>query len=216
VKHHNFGLKIKSIDETGSGSFVGLGAAYNNVDLGGDQILPGAFARTLAATKTFPLLWQHQSDNPIGTVTVTDSPQGLIVSGQLLMDLDQAKRAYLLIKAKVIKGLSIGFECIQESFSDGVRQLKELRLWEISICTFPMNEEAVISSVKAMTDDERGKHLRAINVHRKAIDMHQRKMRDHLKAMFDDAFDDSDDDEDPDNPEPTGDVDDDQDQEMNR
>jgi HK97 family phage prohead protease len=110
-------LKIKSLDP--SGSFQGVAACYNSVDLGGDRIEPGAFTRTIAASTVFPLLWQHQSDNPIGTVTVTDSPSGLLVSGQLLMDLDEAKRAYTLIKAKVIKGLSIGFETIQDSSRTG-------------------------------------------------------------------------------------------------
>ena len=57
MERKRFSLKIKSVDDTGT--FTGLGAAYNNVDLGGDKIMPGAFTRTLAAGKQFPLLWQH-------------------------------------------------------------------------------------------------------------------------------------------------------------
>jgi uncharacterized protein len=82
---------------------------------------------------------------------VTETREGLLVSGQLLMDLDAAKRAYLLIKAKVIKGLSIGYEAVQESMEDSVRLLKEVRLWEVSIVTFPMNLDATIGSVKALS-----------------------------------------------------------------
>ncbi len=51
MERKRFSLKIKSVDETGT--FTGLGAAYNNVDLGGDQIMPGAFSRTLAAREEF-------------------------------------------------------------------------------------------------------------------------------------------------------------------
>ena len=122
------------------------------------------------------------------------------MDGQLLMDLEQAKSAYLLIKAKVIKGLSIGFETIQETVENGVRQLKELRLWEFSIVTFPMNEAATISFVKSMSDDDRADHLKAIDGHRKAIDRHQRAIRGHLKAMIDDYDDDASDSDETDDP----------------
>ena len=35
MERKRFSLKIKSVDDTGT--FTGLGAAYNNVDLGGDN-----------------------------------------------------------------------------------------------------------------------------------------------------------------------------------
>ena len=65
------------------------------------------------------------------------------------MDLPAAKNAYLLIKARIVRGLSIGFDSVKDSVEDGVRLLKEIRLWEGSIVTFPMNEAAIITSVKA-------------------------------------------------------------------
>jgi uncharacterized protein len=191
-ERHDCALKIKSLDATGS--FTGIAAVYHSIDLGGDRIEPGAFTRTIAASKVFPLLWQHQSDNPIGTVTVTDSREGLLVSGQLLMDLDEAKRAYTLIKAKVIKGLSIGFETIQDSVEDGVRQLKEIRLWEVSIVTFPMNLDATIGSVKALSAEDVADHLRAIDQHRKSIARHVVGIQAHLKSMLNFDDDDTDDD----------------------
>jgi hypothetical protein len=57
-------------------------------------------------------------------------------------------------------------------------------LWEVSCVTFPMNEPAVVSGVKGLSDDERAKHLKAINEHRKAIN-HQQGIRTHLKEMLD-------------------------------
>lgn len=111
------------------------------------------------------------------------------------MDLDEAKRAYTLIKARVIKGLSIGFETIQDSVEDGVRLLKEIRLWEVSVVTFPMNLDAAIGSVKSLSADDMAQHLQAIDTHRKAIARHVVGIQAHLKSMlnFDDA-DDTDDD----------------------
>ena len=162
MERKRFTLKIKCVDDTGT--FIGLGAVYNNTDFGGDQIMPGAFTRTLASGKQFPLLWQHDPSNPIGTAQVTDSREGLMVQGKLLLQDPTAQKAYLFLKAGVIRGLSIGFETLQSAMEGDVRLLKELRLWEFSVVTFPMNECAQISSVKSLTvsDDEVQMHLQAI------------------------------------------------------
>ncbi len=58
--------------------------------------------------------------------------------------------------------------------------------------TFPMNQDAQVTGIKAMSDDDRGKHLKAIDAHRKSIDRAQRGIREHLKAMFDGFDDDND------------------------
>src|SRR5262249_31377443 len=51
--------------------------------------------------------------------------------------------------ARIVQGLSIGFQTVKREMKDGVRQLKELKLYEGSIVTFPMNESALIETVKA-------------------------------------------------------------------
>lgn len=81
---------------------------------------------------------------------------------------------YLFLKSGVIRGMSIGYETLQCTMDGDVRQLKELRLWEISVVTFPMNESATISSVKSLSlsDDEVQMRLRAIRRHQKAIHEH--------------------------------------------
>jgi HK97 family phage prohead protease len=190
VEHSSFSLKIKSVDD--SGRFTGVGAVYGNVDLGGDRIMPGAFTKTLAAGKQIPLLWQHNPSEPIGSVKCTDSSQGLMVEGQLLLSDPTAQKAYSFLKAGIIKGLSIGYDTKKADFVGDVRELQELKLWELSVVTFPMNEAAAVNSIKSMSDEDRAKHFKAIDTHRKAIDKHQRAQREHLKALFD-GFDDDDD-----------------------
>lgn len=183
MERANFNLKIKSISE--DGAFVGMGAVFNNVDLGKDRILPGAFDRTLQAGKQWPLLWQHDPENPIGTFTAVATQQGLQISGQLLLSDATGAKAYNLLKNNVIRGLSIGYDTVKSAFVDDVRELQELKLWECSIVTFPMNESAMVTGIKAMSDVSRGEHLKAINTHRKAIDRHQKGIAEHLKAMLD-------------------------------
>jgi HK97 family phage prohead protease len=142
-----FSVSIKEIAP--DGSFEGLLAVYNNKDLGGDLIEPGAFTKTIKENgPEVVLLWQHKSDRPIGTLQLIDSPTALKVKGQIAMEVPDGLNAYRLIKAKVIKGMSIGYDTIKDQVENGVRLLKEVRLWEGSIVTFPMNTSAMITSVK--------------------------------------------------------------------
>lgn len=148
MKKKQMRMEIKEI--SADGSFEGILSPYNTVDLGNDLVEPGAYTKTLKEHgNTVPLLWQHKSDVPIGELTLEDRPDGLWCKGQLLMSIDEAQKAYALVKARIVKGLSIGYESIKDSVANGVRRLKEIRLYEGSVVTFPMNPGALITSVKA-------------------------------------------------------------------
>lgn len=142
-----FRLEIKEISE--AGEFEGLLSPYGNVDGGGDIVEKGAYTKTLKDQgPTRPMLWQHKADMPIGMLTLDDREDGLWCKGKLLMELKNAQDAYILIKARVVKGLSIGFESIKDTIDKNVRKLLEIKLYEGSIVTFPMNTAAMITSVK--------------------------------------------------------------------
>ncbi len=187
MERASFNLKIKSVDE--AGKFVGVGAVFGNVDLGGDKIMPGAFTRTLTAGKQWPLLYQHNPAEVIGTFQAKETQQGLMIEGQLLLSDPTGAKVYNLIKNSVLKGLSIGYDTIKDRMVGDVRELLELRLWECSVVTFPMNESAMVTGIKALSDTDRQKHLKSISEHIKAIGRHQRGIREHLKSLCD-AFDD--------------------------
>ena len=141
-----FRLRVKQLDDTGT--FEGLCSTYDTVDLGDDVVEKGAFTKTLATGgPQRPLLWQHQS--PIGMCTLTDTASGLAVKGKLSMGVTAAQDAYQLLLDQVVQGLSIGFQSVKEQFVDGIRHLTEIRLWEVSLVTFPMNQDATVSGVKA-------------------------------------------------------------------
>ena len=143
----NLTMQVKELSN--EGSFEGLLSVYNSVDLGGDTIVPGAFKKTIQEHGSeIPMLWQHKADVPIGTLKLSDGPDALSVQGQLLMEIPEAKTAYLLMKHGIVKGLSIGYTTVKDSVENGVRVLKECRLWEGSVVTFPMQESALISSIK--------------------------------------------------------------------
>jgi hypothetical protein len=66
-----------------------------------------------------------------------------------VLDAPQAKTAYALMKKNVLRGLSIGYDTVSEKVTEKVRYLKELKLWEVSLVTFPMNERALVNGVKS-------------------------------------------------------------------
>jgi HK97 family phage prohead protease len=155
----NCSVEIKSI--TDQGQFQGLASVYGNVDLGGDVVVAGAFQKTLADRGgEVPILWQHDLKSPIGLGKLTDTANGLAIEGQLILaDVPKAREAYSLLKAKVLRGLSIGYDSIKSDVKDGIRFLRELKLYEVSLVTVAMNELAQVSAVKA-NDDNLDQHFR--------------------------------------------------------
>jgi uncharacterized protein len=149
-------FEIKAIAE--DGSFSGYGAVFGNVDSWGDIIAPGAFAKSLAAHaakgRMPALLWQHDSDHPIGVwVSMREDAKGLYVEGKLLIaDVAKAQEAHALLKAGAISGMSIGFVSTVTEWDDNkdIRTLKEIDLWEVSLVTFPANDEARVVDVKGV------------------------------------------------------------------
>lgn len=147
-------LKIKAVSETGE--FEGYGSVFGVKDSYSDIVVKGAFQKSLAKWKeqgSLPaLLWQHKMDEPIGVYTeMSEDENGLKLKGRLLINDDPlAKRAHAHLKAGSISGLSIGYS-LNEYDYDSEKDafiLKELDLWEVSLVTFPANEEARISDVK--------------------------------------------------------------------
>jgi len=143
-------LKFEIKEISAEGSFEGMLSPYGNLDLTGDVVEKGAFTKTLLEHgNTVPMLWQHKTDCPIGELALEDRPDGLWARGQLLMALPEAQKAYLLVKARIVKGLSIGYESVKDAIENSVRHLKEIRLYEGSVVTFPANLQALIATVKA-------------------------------------------------------------------
>lgn len=149
MEQKGFKFDIKSIDE--QGIFEGYAAVFNNEDLGGDIIEPGAFKKTLKENPKMPILWQHDPREPIGvTLEAYEDERGLKVKGQLNLETTKGREAYALLKQGALKGLSIGYDAIKELWEGTVRRLKEIRLWEWSLVTFPMNPQAQVTAVKAV------------------------------------------------------------------
>ncbi|MBC7860295.1 MAG: HK97 family phage prohead protease [Burkholderiaceae bacterium] len=139
------------------GTFEGYGSVFNIVDGGDDIVLPGAFTESLAAQKAAgrlpAMLWQHRQAEPMGVYTsMEEDAVGLKVVGQLALKTARGGEAYELMKMGALSGMSIGYMTRDDSWDrvTGVRSLKKLDLYEVSLVTFPMNDASRVSSVKSI------------------------------------------------------------------
>jgi len=154
VKIYRFRLDDDSLTETGS--FRGYASIWNVVDSQGDIVEKGAFRKTLKEKKNgrVKLLWSHDAYGPpIGYVAAAEDEHGLAVEGQLFLDANaKAREAYAAAMAGVLDGLSIGYKTIKDSMdrSANVRRLKELELYEVSLCNFQACPGAVVTGVKSL------------------------------------------------------------------
>ena len=106
----------------------------------------------------FPFLYQHNSHQPIGQVVEAKvSKSGLQVRVQIAKAGVAAfiDEAWSLIKEGLIRGLSIGFRSLEESWDKELNGFRYLRteIMELSAVTIPANAEASITSVKSASCD---------------------------------------------------------------
>jgi uncharacterized protein len=165
LERKQFAFKADKVAD--DGKFAGYGSVFGNVDSYREIVAPGAFAKSLQAIAAsgdpLPALWQHSPDQPIGGYDVlAEDDYGLRVEGFLMVnEIPLAKEAHALMKRRVVKGLSIGYYVRADSYDEKtrVRTLLELDLREISIVTFPANDQAEIEAVKSVQNALRGGSL---------------------------------------------------------
>ncbi|MBN8292828.1 HK97 family phage prohead protease [Rhodobacter sp. NTK016B] len=139
-------LEIKAVDED-AGTITGI-ASTPSPDRMDDIVLPRGAKYRLP----IPLLWQHNHSDPIGEVieaTVTD--KGIQIVARVALGVtDEIDRYWKLMKAGLVRGLSIGFRGLkvaQIENSWGV-EFQEWEWLELSAVTIPANAEASIATVK--------------------------------------------------------------------
>lgn len=166
-------FEVKEVAE--DGTFTGYASTFNNPDLGGDIVLPGAFTKSLSKRPAdkVKMLRGHDQSEPIGVWTdLAEDKKGLRASGKLIMETAKGWETYVLMKAGAMDGLSIGFRAIKSTFdrAKGARLLQELDVPEISVVTFPMNTRATVSAVKSEQADARARAIvSAINRAKEAL-----------------------------------------------
>jgi HK97 family phage prohead protease len=145
-------IEAKAVEETGE--FEGHGSVFDVEDQGADIIVRGAFAESLNARpmQSVKMLWQHDTHCPIGRwMELREDDRGLYCKGKLFLAVQAGREAHELMREGAVDGLSIGYTTKRYEIDrdNQVRKLLEVDLREISVVTFPMNEAATVSLVKA-------------------------------------------------------------------
>lgn len=150
-----FSLKFDDADT--NGMIRGYASTFGNVDYGLDIVDKGAFKKSIKENSgKFPILADHNPSRQIGwNLRAQEDDKGLYVEGQLDLNVQDAREKFSLIKTAldndINMGLSIGYMTIKaepDRDKPMVRHLKELKLFEYSVVTFPMNVEAMVTDAK--------------------------------------------------------------------
>lgn len=145
-------FELKAVDD--AGNFEAYSAVFNNVDLGDDVILPGAFTRVKTTRGgKLKLALYHDLTRLVGSADYTQDDHGLLLKGKVNLAVSYARDAYELMKSEILDSMSIGFNTIKADFEERagrrVRIIKEAELWEASFVPFGMNPEAQVLTVKS-------------------------------------------------------------------
>lgn len=106
-----------------------------------------------------PLLWQHDSKQPVGHVhEVKVTAAGIEVTRATVVKIEEPGRlkdrvdeAWQSLKTGLVRGFSIGFKAIESARIDGTWSERFLKWdWlELSLVTIPANAEATITGIKS-------------------------------------------------------------------
>lgn len=153
MEHKSIPAQFKADDA--AGTFEGYASVFGVTDSYGDVVQAGAYKKTLSErADRVKLLWNHDSAAPpIGRVLgLAEDSTGLAFRASFSAT-PRAQEVRQLILDGAIGEMSIGFSTIQSVSNDqGGRDLRELKLYEISAVNFPANESAVITGAKSLDD----------------------------------------------------------------
>lgn len=159
----SFTASVKAADAD-TGIVTALVSAYGVVDSYDEEIMPGAFTKSLErfGDDPIPILWNHEwgvMDAHLAESKGEDTDEGLVMTMQFDMEDPTSVKAFRLLKSRRIKEFSIGgFEP-----SDGIRrvekddgsivwQVYEFELIEVSLVLRGANPETRLIDVKSAAE----------------------------------------------------------------
>jgi uncharacterized protein len=158
VRKKEVDLVIKSSDIK-EGRIQGYAARFGNVDRHGDILMPGS----LKKSGKVPLLWNHDANQVIGSVYITEDDQGYRYDGTIAINSEnedirrRANWVYTLIEEGHVNWNSFGFVVEDGKWStrtvDGKKRqvfmITKADVAEVSIVPMPANPAAGVTSIKS-------------------------------------------------------------------
>jgi HK97 family phage prohead protease len=150
--------QFKAVTDAPAGTFEAIVSVFGNIDLGGDRVMPGAFARTLddwnSSGDPIPVIWSHEWDDPMSHIGYVEKaeerPEGLFVRARLDVD-NNERAAYVarLLKERRVREFSFGYFAkgwrdVDDEEYGRVRELTEIDLFEVGPTLLGMNPDTVL------------------------------------------------------------------------
>lgn len=160
---------IQRVDEVADGGEItAYASTFDRVpDSYGDIVAPGAFTKSLEEWRTsgrpIPLLFGHRTDDPrmnVGAVVdAVEDEKGLLVRAKFDPDSDIAQYTRKLVMEGRLAKLSFAYETLDSApvvLDGGVKanELRELKLYEVSLVPIPANDMTFIVDAKAGDDGD--------------------------------------------------------------
>jgi hypothetical protein len=162
-----------------------IASVFGNIDDGDDIVHPGAFVKTITErARRVKVLDQHRTDSISRVIGIPiemrevgrdelpehvlreypDATGGLYVKAQYLLDTPEGLGAFKRIQSGAVTEYSFAFDIIQSDYSTvtkdekkrRVRNIREVRLWEVSPVVWGMNPATATVGAKEK-DSEEGK-----------------------------------------------------------
>lgn len=158
-------VKAGPDDGLGEGQFSAYASVFGNVDSYGDIVVKGAFANDLKrwqeSGNPIPLLFGHNMSDPdynLGHVMeATEDDKGLLVTAQLDLENPKAMQTYRMLKGRRVNQMSFAYDVLDEDQVEvaggmKVNELRELKLYEVSVVTIGANQETEVLAVKTAAE----------------------------------------------------------------
>tara|TARA_R110000822_G_scaffold108523_1_gene238049 strand:- start:691 stop:1368 length:678 start_codon:yes stop_codon:yes gene_type:complete len=146
------GEQVIDYDEK-NGIVKGYGSYFDNKDSDQDIIRKGAYLKTIQENgERVKYLYQHDMMQPIGKMKeLYEDAKGLVFVAEIPKT-QLGNDVMELMKAGVITENSVGIMPIVKENKGDYRELREVKLYEISAVTLAANDQAKILDVKGMAN----------------------------------------------------------------
>lgn len=148
--------KTKSLETISEGEkrvFSGYLSTYGNKDRDGDVFQKGAFTESIKKRDTYPLLYNHDQNQIIGFIKVSEDEKGVFARAKLIENDPVAEKVYALLKEGALSEMSIGFgwedkKDVSVNEDGNGLIFKKTYIREGSVVVTPANPQAIITDVK--------------------------------------------------------------------
>lgn len=152
------GFAVRSADSGGDGMTVsGIAVPYDEVTEftphGRERFLTGSMTKTvkdwLGAKRPLKVYRTHDHNRAIGHVAmIEDTPLGVAVQVRLA-DTPSGREAADEVGKDLLDSFSVGFQALRDRVRDGVREIVEARLLEVSLVPMPAYDGALVVDVRS-------------------------------------------------------------------